>query len=158
MYAPKAACKLFHYTTRTHNHVLATIYNNIFVFMGKKIIVTNNAPAPIGPYNQAVQYGDMLFISGQIALDPATGNLVQDDIQAETRQVMANLQAILAEAGMTFSNVIKSSIFLMDMGQFAKVNEVYGSYFAENAPARETVQVSGLPKGVNVEVSMIAGK
>ncbi len=126
--------------------------------MGKKIIVTNNAPAPIGPYNQAVQYGDMLFISGQIALDPATGNLVQDDIQAETRQVMANLQAILAEAGMTFSNVIKSSIFLMDMGQFAKVNEVYGSYFAENAPARETVQVSGLPKGVNVEVSMIAGK
>jgi 2-iminobutanoate/2-iminopropanoate deaminase len=126
--------------------------------MGKKIIVTNNAPAPIGPYNQAVQYGDMLFISGQIALDPVTGNLVQDDIQAETRQVMANLQAILTEAGMGFSNVIKSSIFLMDMGQFGKVNEVYGSYFAENAPARETVQVSGLPKGVNVEISMIAGK
>jgi len=140
----------------TTSHYLPT--STTFVFMGKKIIVTNNAPAPIGPYNQAVQYGDMLFISGQIALDLASGNLVQDDIQAETRQVMANLQAILTEAGMTFSNVIKSSIFLMDMGQFAKVNEVYGSFFSENAPARETVQVSGLPKGVNVEISMIAGK
>ncbi len=126
--------------------------------MEKEIIITNNAPAPIGPYNQAVQYGDMLFISGQIPIDPATGNLVQTDIKAETKQVMENLSAILKEAGMTFSNVIKTSIFLMDMGQFAQVNEVYGSYMGDDAPARETVQVSGLPKGVNVEISMIAGR
>ncbi len=126
--------------------------------MEKKIIRTENAPAPIGPYNQAVQFGNMLFISGQIALDPKTGNLVQDDIQAETTKVMDNLKAILEAAGMRFSDVIKTSIFLMDMGQFAKVNEVYGSYFADAAPARETVQVSGLPKGVNVEISMVAGK
>ncbi len=126
--------------------------------MEKKIIITNNAPAPIGPYNQAVQFGNMLFVSGQIALDPATGNLVQSDIQAETRQVMANLSAILQAAGMDFSNVIKSSIFLMDMGQFAQVNEIYGGYFPADAPARETVQVAGLPKGVNVEISVIAAK
>lgn len=126
--------------------------------MEKNIIRTNNAPAPIGPYNQAVQYGDMLFISGQVAIDPTTGNLVQDDIQTETRQVMENLKAILTEAGMNFSNIIKTTIFLMDMGQFAQVNEIYGSYFADNAPARETVQVAGLPRGVNVEISMIAGR
>ncbi len=126
--------------------------------MEKKIIRTDNAPAPIGPYNQAVQYGDMLFISGQIALDHVTGDLVQGDIQTETRKVMENLNAILQEAGMSFNNIIKTTIFLMDMGQFAKVNEVYAGYFAEGAPARETVQVSGLPKGVNVEISMIAGK
>jgi 2-iminobutanoate/2-iminopropanoate deaminase len=126
--------------------------------MEKKIIRTDNAPAPIGPYNQATQFGNMLFISGQIALDPKTGTLVQDSIQAETNLVMSNLEAILKEAGMDFSNVLKSTIFLMDMGQFAQVNEVYGSFFASNAPARETVQVSGLPKGVNVEISMIAGK
>ena len=126
--------------------------------MEKKIIRTENAPAPIGPYNQAVQYGDMLFISGQIALDPKTGNIVLNDIQTETHQVMKNLKAILNEAGMGFDNIIKTSIFLMDMGQFAKVNEVYGSYFREGAPARETVQVVGLPRGVNVEISMIAGK
>ncbi len=100
----------------------------------------------------------MLFISGQIALDPASGELVKGDIKAETTQVMNNLQAILKEAGMDFSNIIKTSIFLMDMGQFGAVNEVYGTYFTENAPARETVQVAGLPKGVNVEISMIAGK
>jgi len=126
--------------------------------MEKKIIKTNNAPAPIGPYNQAVQYGDMLFVSGQIALDPTTGELMKDSIQAETTLVMSNLKAILNEAGMDFSNVIKSTIFLMDMGQFAQVNEVYGAYFTDNAPARETVQVSGLPKGVNVEMSVVAGK
>ncbi len=126
--------------------------------MEKKIIRTDNAPAPIGPYNQAIQYGDMLFISGQIPIDPATGNMVQDDIKAETHMVMKNLQAILKEAGMDFNNVIKTSIFLMDMGQFAAVNEVYGTYFQGYAPARETVQVAGLPKGVNVEISMIAGK
>jgi len=126
--------------------------------MEKKIIRTEKAPAPIGPYNQAVQFGNMLFISGQIALDPISGDLVQTDIQAETRRVMENLEAILNAAGMNFSNVLKTTIFLMDMGQFAQVNEVYGSYFADAAPARETVQVSGLPKGVKVEISMIAGK
>jgi 2-iminobutanoate/2-iminopropanoate deaminase len=126
--------------------------------MEKKVIRTDNAPAPIGPYSQAIQYGNMLFVSGQVAIDPATGEVVQGDIQLETRQVMENLKAVLAEAGMDFSNIIKSSIFLMDMGQFALVNEVYGYYFADNAPARETVQVAGLPKGVNVEISVIAGK
>jgi len=129
-----------------------------FVFMEKKIIRTDNAPAPIGPYNQAVQFGDMLFISGQIPIDPKSGNLVMDSIQAETKQVMENLSAILQEAGMSFSNILKTTIFLTDMGQFAQVNEIYGSYFSSGAPARETVQVSGLPKGVNVEISMIAGK
>jgi 2-iminobutanoate/2-iminopropanoate deaminase len=126
--------------------------------MEKKIVNTNNAPAPIGPYNQAVQFGNLLFVSGQIPLDAATGNLVQGDIKAETQKVMENLAAILKEAGMDFSNVLKSTIFLMDMGQFAQVNEVYGSYFTENAPARETVQVAGLPKAVNVEISVIAAK
>ena len=126
--------------------------------MEKKIINTTNAPAPIGPYNQAVQFGNMLFISGQIALDPSTGELVQGDVQAEARQVMKNLAAILSAAGMDFSNVLKSSIFLMDMGQFAQVNEVYGSYFGDDAPARETIQVAGLPKGVKVEISMVAAK
>lgn len=126
--------------------------------MEKKVIRTDNAPAPIGPYNQAIQYGDMLFVSGQIAIDPATGELIQGDIQAETHMVMKNLKAVLAAAGMDFSNIIKSSIFLMDMGQFGEVNEVYGSYFSDNPPARETVQVSGLPKGVNVEISVVAGK
>lgn len=126
--------------------------------MEKTIINTAKAPAPIGPYNQATKFGDMLFVSGQIALNAETGALVQDNIQAETRQVMANLAAILEEAGMDFSNVLKSTIFLMDMGQFAQVNEVYGSYFPANAPARETVQVAGLPKGVNVEISVIAAK
>ena len=126
--------------------------------MEKKIIRTDKAPAPIGPYNQAIQYGDTLYISGQIPLDPATGNLVQDSIQAETHQVMKNLQAILTEAGMDFGNVLKTTIFMMDLGQFATVNEIYGSYFTGNYPARETVQVAGLPKAVNVEISMIAGK
>ncbi len=126
--------------------------------MEKKVIRTDNAPAPIGPYSQAIQYGDMLFVSGQIAIEPATGELVQGDIQLETRQVMENIEAILAAAGMNFSNVIKSTIFLMDMGQFAMVNEVYGYYFADNPPARETVQVAGLPKGVNVEISVVAGR
>lgn len=126
--------------------------------MEKKIIRTDNAPAPIGPYNQAVQFGNMLFVSGQIAIDPKTGELYTGDIQTETRLVMENLQAILTEAGMDFSNVLKSSIFLMDMGQFAQVNEVYGSYFSENPPARETVQVAGLPKGVKVEISVVAAK
>ena len=127
--------------------------------MEKKIICATNAPAPIGPYNQAIQYGDMLFISGQIALHPATGNLILTDIKTETQQVMENLKAILAKAGLDFEHAIKTTIFLTDMANFAQVNEVYGKYFNnQNAPARETVQVSGLPKGVNVEISMIAGK
>ena len=126
--------------------------------MEKKIIRTNNAPAPIGPYNQAVLCGEMLFISGQIALDPVNGTLVDGNIVAETTQVMKNLLAILDAAGMNFSNVVKTSIFLMDMGQFGLVNEVYARYFETDAPARETVQVAGLPRGVNVEISMIAAK
>ncbi len=126
--------------------------------MEKKIINTNNAPAPIGPYNQAVEYGNMLFISGQIPIDPKTGNLVEGDIKDETTQVMENLKAILTEAGLDFSNILKTTIFLMDMGQFPQVNEVYGKYFTTDAPARETVQVSGLPKGVKVEISMVAGR
>jgi 2-iminobutanoate/2-iminopropanoate deaminase len=129
-----------------------------FVSMEKKIIRTDNAPAPIGPYSQATQFGNLLFISGQIPLDPKTGNLVQDDIKTETQRVMDNLNAILQAAGMDFTNVLKTSIFLTDMGQFGQVNEVYGTYFTDNAPARETVQVAGLPKNVNVEISMIAGK
>jgi 2-iminobutanoate/2-iminopropanoate deaminase len=126
--------------------------------MEKKIIRTDNAPAPIGPYNQAVQYGNMLFVSGQIALDPKDGSLFVGDIAMETEIVMNNIKAILTEAGMDFSNIIKTSIFLMDMGKFASVNEVYARYFTDNFPARETVQVAGLPKGVQVEISVIAGK
>jgi len=125
----------------------------------KKIIHTKNAPAPIGPYNQAVMSGDTLYISGQIPMEPISGKLVANDIKKETDQCMKNLHAILLEANMTFENVVKSSIFLSDMNQFASVNEVYGSYFnAETAPARETVEVSNLPKFVNVEISMIASR
>ncbi|WP_281228907.1 RidA family protein [Flavobacterium aquiphilum] len=123
----------------------------------KTIIYTENAPAPIGPYNQAVLKGDTLYISGQIPLNPATMELVADNIESETKQVMENLKAILEEAGMTFENVVKASIFIMDMNDFGKINTVYGSYFNEKtAPARETVQVACLPKNVNVEISMIA--
>ncbi len=124
----------------------------------KKIIITPNAPAPIGPYNQAVLSGNMLFISGQIALIPGTSDLNDADIAAETNQVMKNLEAILTEAGMNFGNIIKTTIFLSDMALFARVNEVYGSYFSSDYPARETVAVKGLPKNVNVEISMIASK
>jgi 2-iminobutanoate/2-iminopropanoate deaminase len=126
--------------------------------MEKKIIKTDNAPAPIGPYSQGVQFGNFLFVSGQVAIDPATNEVAQGDVQIETKQVMENLKAILTEAGMDFSNVLKSTIFLMDMGQFSLVNEVYSSYFTANPPARETVQVAGLPKGVKVEISVIAAK
>jgi 2-iminobutanoate/2-iminopropanoate deaminase len=125
----------------------------------KKIIFTDKAPAPIGPYNQAVLVGNMLYTSGQIALHPLTMELVLDDIETETKQVMENMKAVLEAADMTFSNVVKTTIFIMNMGDFARINSVYGSYFDENtAPARETVQVAGLPKGVNVEISMIAMK
>ncbi len=125
-------------------------------FMEKQIINTTGAPAPIGPYNQAVRTGDLLFVSGQIPLDAVSGELVQSGIQDETEKVMQNLAAILKEAGMDFSNVVKSSIFLTDMYQFAQVNEVYARYFPEDAPARECVQVAALPKFVNVEISVIA--
>ena len=123
----------------------------------KKIIHTEKAPAPIGPYNQAVQFGNMLYTSGQIAINPETGTLEVDDIKAETTLVMENLKAVLEAANMTFEHVIKASIFVSDMHNFSAINEVYGSYFNEaTAPARETVEVANLPKFVNVEISVIA--
>ncbi len=123
----------------------------------KKIIETKNAPAPIGPYNQAVFAGNTLYISGQIAIDPETGNLKTDELEAETVQVLENLKAILTEAGLSLENVVKTSIFISDMNNFGKINEVYSRYFdSENAPARETVEVANLPKFVNVEISAIA--
>ncbi len=123
----------------------------------KKIIITKSAPAPIGPYNQAVLKGNMLFTSGQIAIDPNTGNLNTENIKVETKTVMENLKAVLNKAGMTFENVLKTSIFISDMNNFGAINEVYASYFDEaTAPARETVEVANLPKYVNVEISMIA--
>ncbi len=123
----------------------------------KKIIFTEKAPAPIGPYNQAVLVGNMLYTSGQIAINPATNELVLDNIETETKQVMENLKAVLEAAEMTFENVIKVSIFISDMNNFSKINTFYGAYFNEaTAPARETVQVAGLPKNVNVEISAIA--
>lgn len=125
----------------------------------KKIIFTDKAPAPIGPYNQAVLVGNTLYTSGQIALNPSTMELVLDDIETETKQVMENMKAVLEVADMTFENVVKTTIFIMNMGDFARINSVYGSYFDEKtAPARETVQVACLPKNVNVEISMIAIK
>lgn len=123
----------------------------------KKIVFTEKAPAPIGPYNQAILVENTLYTSGQIAINPANGELVLDSIEVETEQVMQNLKAILEEVGMTFENVIKSTIFISDMGNFARINEVYGKYFDEKtAPARETVQVACLPKNVNIEISVIA--
>lgn len=124
--------------------------------MEKKIINTAQAPAPIGPYNQAILVNNTLYISGQICIDAASGNLKNKDVQDETHQVMHNLKAILQDAGMTFSNVVKTTIFITDMGKFSEINEVYGKYFEGDFPARETVQVSALPKAVNVEISMIA--
>jgi 2-iminobutanoate/2-iminopropanoate deaminase len=125
----------------------------------KKIITTDKAPAPIGPYNQAVLLGDLLYTSGQIAINPKTGTLEIDDIESETTLVMENLKAILEAAQMTFENVIKSSIFVSDMHNFSKINAIYGKYFkSETAPARETVEVANLPKFVNVEISVIASR
>ena len=126
--------------------------------MEKKIINTPNAPTPIGPYNQAVLAGDLLFISGQVAINPATGNIETTDVIGETHQVMHNLKSILSEAMMDFTNIVKTTIFLSDMSLFATVNEVYGKYFNGDFPARETVAVKGLPKNANVEISMIASK
>jgi 2-iminobutanoate/2-iminopropanoate deaminase len=136
--------------------IYQTIRNKNNHFM-KKIIFTENAPAPIGPYNQAVLTGNTLYTSGQIAIDPATGTLVTATIETETQQVMQNMKAVLEAAGMTFENVVKTTIFITDMNDFGAINTVYGSYFNEKtAPARETVQVAALPKNVNVEISMIA--
>jgi 2-iminobutanoate/2-iminopropanoate deaminase len=130
------------------------IYNSKIM---KKIIFTEKAPAKIGPYSQAVLIGNTLYTSGQIAINPENNEMVLETIEIETKQVMQNMQAVLEAAGMTFENVVKTTIFIMDMNDFAKINSVYGSYFEEKmAPARETVQVAGLPKNVNVEISMIA--
>ncbi|RYY29979.1 MAG: RidA family protein [Chitinophagaceae bacterium] len=126
--------------------------------MEKKIITTNDAPPPIGPYSQAVQAGNFLFISGQIALDPVTGNIDAKDVPAETVQVMKNLEAVLVAAGYNFNDVVKTNIYLSDMSLFPVVNEVYGKFFTADFPARETVAVKGLPRNVNVEISMIAAR
>ena len=124
----------------------------------KKIINTGNAPAPIGPYSQAVIAGNFVFVSGQVAISPSTGELVLDDIKTETKQVMENIKAILTEAGLGFDDIVKTSIFLTDMQNFSQVNEVYGIYFVGDFPARETIQVTALPKNVNVEITVTAIK
>jgi 2-iminobutanoate/2-iminopropanoate deaminase len=126
--------------------------------MSKSVVYSDQAPEPIGPYSQAIQSGNMLFVSGQVAIERSSGNIITTDIESETRQVMVNLQKILQAAGFDFSNVVKSSIFLKDMNNFPKVNAIYGEYFKSNPPARETVEVSRLPKDVNVEISCIAIK
>ena len=124
----------------------------------KKIISTPNAPAAIGPYSQAVQFGNLLFVSGQIAIDPKTGNLVEGNIEVQTKQVLANLQAIIEASGMTLDHVLKCSCFLKNMEDFANFNSIYNSFFAESLPARETVEVSRLPKDVLVEISAVCGQ
>lgn len=123
----------------------------------KKIINTSKAPQPIGPYNQAVMINDMIFVSGQVPVNPETSK-IPEDIQEQTKQVMENIKAILEEAGLTMKNVIKASIFISDMNNFAKINEIYGQYFTEEEPARECVQVARLPLDVDVEISVIASK
>ncbi|MGF7231288.1 RidA family protein [Arachidicoccus sp.] len=124
--------------------------------MSKELINTTNAPAPVGPYNQAIKAGGFLFVSGQIAIDPATNQLFSGDLAGETHLVFKNLQAVLQEAGLNFKHVVKASVFLSDMSLFAQVNEIYAQYFTEDEPARETVAVKTLPKNVNVEISVIA--
>lgn len=124
--------------------------------MSKAVINTKNAPAPIGPYNQAIKTGNLLFVSGQVALKPGTNDMANADITEETHQVLQNLKAILQEAGMDFSNIVKTTIFLSDMALFGQVNEIYAKYFNGDFPARETVAVKGLPKNANVEISVVA--
>lgn len=124
----------------------------------KKILATDNAPQAIGPYSQAIQYGDFLFVSGQIAIDPKTGNIIEGDIEAQTEQVLKNISAIIKEAGMSLQNTVKCTCFLKDMNDFVRFNSVYENYFGESPPARETVEVARLPKDVLVEVSAICGK
>jgi 2-iminobutanoate/2-iminopropanoate deaminase len=149
---------VFLVTSSGINEVLQTDNSHsIKLIIMKKIIFTEKAPAPIGPYNQAVLSGNTLYASGQIAINPASGELVTENINDETKQVMENISAILEAANMTFENVVKATIFIMDMNNFAAINTIYGSYFNEKtAPARETVQVACLPKNVNVEISIIA--
>ena len=126
--------------------------------MSKQIINTPNAPAPIGPYSQAIRAGSLLFVSGQVALKPGTNEIIKNDITEETHQVMLNIKSILTSSGMEFKNVIKTTIFLSDMAFFSQVNEVYAKYFEADFPARETVAVKGLPKNANVEISVIASE
>ena len=126
--------------------------------MSKTVVYSDKAPEPIGPYSQAIQVGNFLFVSGQIALQKSSGQLLTSNVEEETTQVMANVEEILKSAGMSFNNVVKTTIFLQDMGAFPRVNEVYGKYFKDAPPARETVEVSALPKGVNVEISCISVK
>ena len=126
--------------------------------MSKSVVYSENAPEPIGPYSQAIQTGNMLFVSGQIAIKKSTGQLITGNIEEETIQVMTNIGDILTAAGLDFSNVVKSSIFMKDMNNFPRINEVYGRYFKDNAPARESIEISRLPKDVNVEISCIAVK
>ncbi len=126
--------------------------------MTKSVVYSASAPEPIGPYSQAVQVGNMLFMSGQVAIQKSTGNIITSSIEEETAQVMQNLADVLTAAGMDFSHVVKSTIFLKDMNNFPKMNEIYGKHFPQNPPARETVEVSRLPKDVNVEISCIAVK
>lgn len=122
----------------------------------KKIILTKDAPAPVGPYSQAVLFGDMLFCSGQIAIDPKNNEVMKGDIQSQSKLVMDNIGAVLKASGMHYQNIIKTTIFLTDMNDFTKVNEIYAQFFKENPPARSTIAVAGLPKGVNVEIEVIA--
>lgn len=126
--------------------------------MSKEVIYSSEAPEPIGPYSQAIMASNTLYVSGQIPIDASTGKIVSGDIRLETEQVMKNIKAVLSAAGLDFSNVVKCSIFLNDMNNFPKVNEAYGKYFTSNPPARETMEVSRLPKDVNVEISCIAIK
>lgn len=138
--------------------MLLITFSSLFAEPTKEIIKTQKAPEPIGPYSQAVKYGDLLFVSGQIALDPKTNELVNTSIEAETRQVLENLKAIVLSAGFELSKTLKATIYLTDLNDFKKVNEVYGEYFSKNPPARETVQVAKLPKSAKVEISLIVGK
>ena len=138
-------------------HILVSQINNFTNYM-KNIIETTNAPAPIGPYSQAVKIGNTLYTSGQIAINPETGKLEMDSIEIETHQVMKNMEAVLNDANMTFDNVVKTSIFILNMDNFSRINEIYGQYFTRYFPARETVEVARLPKDVNLEISMIAIK
>jgi len=124
----------------------------------KKIVATDNAPQAIGPYSQAIQYGDFLFVSGQIAIEPKTGDIIEGDIEAQTEQVLKNISAIIAEAGMSLQNMVKCTCFLKDMNDFVRFNSVYENYFSESPPARETVEVARLPKDVLLEISAICGK
>ena len=138
-------------------HILVSEIYNLLNYV-KNIIKTTNAPAPIGPYSQAVKIGNTLYTSGQIAINPETGKLEMASIEIETHQVMKNMEAVLNDANMTFDDVVKTSIFILNMDNFSQINEIYGQYFTSNFPARETVEVARLPKDVNLEISMIAIK